>query len=229
MTAIGGPRIYRGGLARVMLRWASNFFFILGVAALGYVSITVLDARLYQAREARRFEEARRIQNAARPSSGIENPRASLPLTSPNRTAAEPVETIRGSAAWGRIEIKSIGLSSMIMEGVDRETLRRGIGHIPGTALPGQHGNVALAGHRDTFFRPLRNIRQNDEITLETLDGHFRYRVDFTQVVAPEYTEALNGSGDAILTLVTCYPFSYVGPAPQRYIVRAHRILNDQR
>jgi sortase A len=131
---------------------------------------------------------------------------------------------IGGSAAWGRIEIKSVGLSSMIMEGVDRATLRRGIGHIPGTALPGQPGNVAFAGHRDTFFRALRNVRKNDEITLETLDGNFRYRVDFTQVVAPDYSEALNDSSVAILTLVTCYPFSFVGPAPQRYIVRAHMI-----
>jgi sortase A len=207
-----------------MLRWVSNFFFMVGIVALGYVSITLLDARLYQAREARRFEEARRTRKAALPSGGVENPPTSLPLSQPDRTATQRVEMIRGSAAWGRLEIKSIGLSSMIMEGVDRETLRRAIGHIPGTAIPGQPGNIALAGHRDTFFRALRNIRKNDEITLETLDGHFRYRVDFTQVVAPEYTEALNGSDVAILTLVTCYPFSYVGPAPQRYIVRAHLI-----
>jgi sortase (surface protein transpeptidase) len=177
MTLLGEPRIYRATTAQVMLRWASNFFFILGVAALGYVSITLLDARLYQAREARRFEEARRTEKAARPSSGIEHPRASLPLSQPNRTTTQRVEMSRGSGAWGRIEIKSIGLSSMIMEGVDRETLRRGIGHIPGTALPGQPGNIALVGHRDTFFRALRNIRKNDEITLETLDGYFHYRV----------------------------------------------------
>ena len=209
---------------QVMLRWGSNFSFVVGIVALGYVSVALLDARLYQAREARRFEEARQARKAVRPSSGLKNPPASLPPNQPNRTASQRVEMIGGSAAWGRIEIKSIGLSSMIMEGVDRATLRRGVGHIPGTALPGQAGNVALAGHRDTFFRALRNIKKNDEITLETLEGYFRYRVDFTQVVAPEYTEALNGSDVAILTLVTCYPFSYVGPAPQRYIVRAHRV-----
>jgi sortase A len=224
MTPIRGPRTYRATPAQIILRWGSNFFFIVGVAALGYVSVALLDARLYQAREARGFEEALRARKAARPSSGLQNPPASLPPSQPDRTATQRVELIRGNAAWGRIEIKSAGLSSMIMEGVDRETLRRGIGHIPGTALPGQPGNVALAGHRDTFFRALRNIRKNDEITLVTLDGHFRYRVDFTQVVAPEYTEALNGSDVAILTLVTCYPFSFVGPAPQRYIVRAHMI-----
>jgi len=118
----------------------------------------------------------------------------------------------------------SIGLSAMFAEGIDRKTLQRGVGHIPGTALPGQQGNVALAGHRDTFFRPLRNIHKNDEITLETLDGSYRYRVDFTEVTGPEHAEVLNQSHEAILTLVTCYPFSFVGPAPQRFIVRAHRI-----
>ena len=224
MTPLGKPRTHRATPARVMLRWGSNFFFIVGIAALGYVSVVLLDARLYQVREARGFEEALRARKAARPSSGLENPLASLPPSQPNPAATQGVELVRGSAAWGRIEIKSVGLSSMIMEGVDRETLRRGVGHVPGTALPSQSGNVALAGHRDTFFRALRNIRKNDEITLETLDGSFHYRVDYTQVVAPEYTEALNSSGVPILTLVTCYPFSFVGPAPQRYIVRAHMI-----
>ena len=93
-----------------------------------------------------------------------------------------------------------------------------------GTPLPGQQGNVAITGHRDTFFRPLRNIRKDDEITLTTLSGSYRYRVDSTKVVEPEDTEVLDDSDDAILTLVTCYPFYFVGPAPKRFIVRAHRI-----
>jgi sortase A len=112
----------------------------------------------------------------------------------------------------------------MIMEGIDGRTLRHAVGHIPGTPLPGQQGNVAIAGHRDTFFRGLRNIRKDDEITLTTLNGTYRYRVDSTQVVAPEHTEVLDDSGEAILTLVTCYPFYFVGSAPKRFVVRAHRI-----
>jgi sortase A len=123
----------------------------------------------------------------------------------------------------GRIEIGTIGLSAMILEGTDGKTLRRAVGHIPGTALPGQQGNIAIAGHRDTFFRGLRNIHQDDEITLTTLNGTSRYRVDFTQVVEPEDIAVLDHSDEAILTLVTCYPFYFVGPAPQRFIVRAHR------
>jgi sortase A len=112
----------------------------------------------------------------------------------------------------------------MIEEGDDGRTLRRAVGHLPGTVLPGQQGNVVIAGHRDTFFRPLRNIHKGDEITLTTLDGSYRYRVDFTEVLAPQDTEVLDNSAGAILTLVTCYPFYFVGPAPKRFIVRASKM-----
>ena len=89
--------------------------------------------------------------------------------------------------------------------------------------MPGQSGNVAIAGHRDTFFRALRNVRQDDEINLMTLDGSYRYRVDSISVAGPDDTQVLDNSGGDILTLVTCYPFYFVGPAPRRFIVRAHR------
>ena len=112
----------------------------------------------------------------------------------------------------------------MIMEGTDGRTLRRGVGHISGTALPGEQGNVAIAGHRDTFFRPLRNIHVDDEITLTTLKGIYRYRVESEKLVEPEDMSVLDNSTDDVLTLVTCYPFYYVGRAPQRFIVRAARI-----
>ena len=129
----------------------------------------------------------------------------------------------RGGSPLGRIEISTIGLAAMILEGTDDGTLRRAVGHIPGTALPGQEGNVAIAGHRDSFFRGLRNIHKDDEITLTTLNGFYRYRVDSTKVVEPEDIGVLDDSDVAILTLVTCYPFYFVGSAPQRFIVRAHR------
>jgi sortase A len=124
----------------------------------------------------------------------------------------------------GRIEISTIGLAAMILEGTDTGTFRRAVGHFPCTALPGQQGNVAIAGHRDTFFRALRNIRKDNEITLTTLNGSYRYRVDSTKVVEPENTEVLDDSDEAILTLVTCYPFDFMGSAPKSFVVRAHRI-----
>jgi sortase A len=129
-----------------------------------------------------------------------------------------------GSVLLGRIEISRIGFAAMVMEGIDNGTLRHAVGHIPGTALPGLQGNVAIAGHRDTFFRRLQYIRKEDEITLTTLQGSHRYRVDSTLVVKPAEIWVLKDTGDATLTLVTCYPFNYVGPAPLRFIVRARMI-----
>ena len=112
----------------------------------------------------------------------------------------------------------------MIMEGTTDEHCGARSGTFAGRHLPGQQGNVAIAGHRDTFFRPLRNVQHDDEIRLTTLDGTYRYLVDSTRVVAPEDMQVLDDSGDTILTLVTCYPFYFVGPAPKRFIVRAHMI-----
>jgi sortase A len=111
----------------------------------------------------------------------------------------------------------------MVVEGVDDGDLKHAVGHIPGTALPGEDGNVGIAGHRDTFFRPLRSIRRKDTITLSTLQGTYRYRVISTKVVDPDDVEVLYPDGRDTLTLVTCFPFDYVGSAPRRFIVRAER------
>jgi sortase A len=198
-------RIFLPAQINPVLRWGRNVFLIIGLLALSYVGFALLDARLYQAEQARRFERALKETNLAR--------------------AESPAIAVSEGSPLGRIEIGAIGLTAMVLEGTDEGTLRRAVGHIRGTPLPGQRGNVALAGHRDTFFRGLRKIRVNDEITLTTLSGSYRYRVDSTKVVKPEETEVLEDDGDDILTLVTCYPFNFVGLAPSRFIVRAHRVL----
>lgn len=135
-----------------------------------------------------------------------------------------------GSKPWpqgliGRIDIERLGLSVIVIEGSSPTVLRRAAGHIEGTALPGQPGNVGISAHRDSFFRPLRNIRKNDVITLTTPNGEYRYRVLSTQVVNPRDIAVLSPDGDQVLTLVTCYPFYFVGPAPKRFIVRAARFM----
>jgi sortase A len=117
-----------------------------------------------------------------------------------------------------------LGISAVLLEGTSNKTLRRAVGHIAGTALPGQAGNVGIAGHRDTFFRPLRNAKAGDVIRLTTPNGEYRYRVVSTKVVGPESIEVLNSDDQEILTLVTCYPFYFLGSAPERFIVRAARI-----
>lgn len=208
--------------AQSFLHRSRYLFFIIGTLALAYCGYVPLDAKLYQAYETRQFqEELRGLQ------SNTSEPVGALPLPPMEEAKPARVESLgpndTGRSPLGRIEISTIGLSAMILEGIDQRTLRRAVGHIPGTLLPGQPGNVALAGHRDTFFRALRNVRDGDEIMLETLSGLYRYRVDSILVVDPDDTRVLDKSDDAILTLVTCYPFSFVGPAPKRFIVRAHR------
>jgi sortase A len=123
-----------------------------------------------------------------------------------------------------RIEIQRVGLSAMVVEGTDNTTLRRAAGHIQGTAVPGQPGNIGIAAHRDTFFRPLRKVRLNDIVTIATQRTEYHYRVVSTRVVKPEEVSVLKPSKQEILTLVSCYPFYFVGPAPNRFIVRAERV-----
>jgi sortase A len=208
------------------IRWCRRFFFVIGVLVLGYVGFVLLDTRLYQADQSRRFQQE---LNELKPSIvGDAQIHVSSISPAPVKESLMSVEPIDVAGMQrtplGRIEIRTIGLAAMILEGTDARTLRRAVGHIPGTSLPGQRGNVAITGHRDTFFRPLRNIRKDDEITLTTLNGSYRYWVDSIKVVEPGDTKVLDNSDNAILTLVTCYPFYLVGPAPKRFIVRAHMI-----
>jgi len=202
------------------LRWSRHLFFIIGILALGYVGFVLGDAKLYQVYQNRRFQ--RDLDALKLPVNSGESG-TSPNLAEADRANESPRMAGREGFPLGRIEINAIGLEVMILEGVGVETLRRAVGHIPGTSLPGQEGNVAIAGHRDTFFRPLRNIHKDDEITLTTLSGTHHYRVESTTIVEPEDVAVLDDSGAAILTLVTCYPFTFVGSAPQRFIVRAHR------
>jgi len=124
-------------------------------------------------------------------------------------------------SGMGRIEIPRLGISAMIDQGVDRGVLARAVGHIPSTAEPGQPGNVALAGHRDTFFRGLGAVRDDDVIRIETVSGTYTYRVAWNAVVDPHRTELLARTNGQSLTLVTSYPFHWIGPAPKRFVVRA--------
>jgi len=127
----------------------------------------------------------------------------------------------------GRMEIPRLGISLIVAEGTAESTLRRAGGHISGTAFPGRPGNIGIAGHRDTLFRPLRNIRQNDVITLTNLQGEYRYSVVSTKIVSPSDVTVLSDDEHQVLTLVTCYPFYFVGPAPDRFIVRAERVAGS--
>ena len=135
-----------------------------------------------------------------------------------------PVQPARRGDVIGELEIPRLQLSVMVFEGDDAGILRQGAGHIPGTALLPHTGNIGIAAHRDTYFRPLRAIHTNDIIDLKTPAGASRYTVTEARIVRPSDISVLARAPGRDLTLVTCYPFFYVGSAPERFIVHARQI-----
>jgi sortase A len=222
------PRSERRGLRA--LEWALLF---VGLIALDWFVWVNTGSALYQAYEDWAFdqtlrglapgvggfigEEGRWLFSGGREKAGTAEAPQSAPA--PNETPTEALPAVR--PVVGRLEIPRLNLAVMVREGADEATLSRAVGHIPGTALPGNTGNVGLAGHRDTFFRALRDIRADDEIKIQTTAGTYRYAVKSTRVVTPRDVSVLQASGGETLTLVTCYPFYYVGSAPKRFIVHA--------
>lgn len=143
----------------------------------------------------------------------------------PTAPAVEPSKPRIGEGELvGRIEVPRIGLSAIVFEGTGDGTLEKGVGHVTGTSMPGADGNVALAAHRDTFFRPLERIAVGDEIRVTTPSASDTYVVRSTTIVKPTDTDVLKPQGEPRLTLITCYPFHFIGHAPKRYIVQASRI-----
>jgi sortase A len=134
-----------------------------------------------------------------------------------------PAPSLTEGDIVGRLKIPRLNLSVMVMEGVASGTLRQGAGHIPGTAFPGETGNAGIAAHRDTHFRPLAKIRKDDKIVFETVRGRSTYRVKSTSIVKPADVHVLRPRGEDMMTLITCYPFYYIGPAPKRFVVHATR------
>lgn len=119
------------------------------------------------------------------------------------------------------LRIPSLRLEVPIYAGTSAAVLNRGAGLIEGTALPGDDGNIGVAAHRDGFFRPLRGVKEGADLYIDTVQSTRRYRVMSTSVVAPQNVAVLTDTARPSVTLVTCYPFHFVGPAPQRFIVRA--------
>ena len=173
------------------------FFLGIGLLALGYSAFVFADSHVYQAIQASKFTRA-------------------SPLS-------EPHIALQGEVI-GEIKVPRLKLQAIVVQGDSAASLRRAVGHTSISPLPGEWGNVALAGHRDTFFRPLRNIRVGDEIDFTTAHQNFQYVVDSIQVVAPNDIEVLEPTTPRDLTLVTCFPFYFVGPAPKRFVVRAHEV-----
>ena len=183
-------------------RLIERVLLVVGLVSLGYFGYVVVESYMYQALENRELDAIL----------------ASAPAPTVHRSRPRPA----AGSLIGRIEIPRLGVSTIIRAGSDARTLRLAVGHIPGTAYPGEQGNIGLAGHRDTFFRRLRDIKVDDEIRIVTPEETYTFKVERTSVVKPRDTWVLNDtSAGTVLTLVTCYPFTYVGSAPDRFIVRA--------
>lgn len=193
---------------RLALRWTRRILTACAVALLGYSGFVVVDTWRFQRAEERELQTA---------------------LVAPRQLVSDVSSASLSPAATGgligRIEVPRLEISAIVMEGTSARTLRRAVGHISGTALPGQTGNVGISGHRDTFFRPLRYIEVNDVITLTTVAGEYRYRVLSTAIVSPDDVSVLDPGQSETLTIVTCYPFYFVGPAPNRFVVKAERVI----
>jgi sortase A len=201
MTTTGTQRsATHGGL---FLRRTRSLLFLTGAIAICYVGLTLLHAKLYQEAAVITFERQISAQQQH-------------PVTLSMAIANQ-------GDVLGRIEIPRLDVTIAILEGTSAQTLRLGVGHIEGTALPGERGNSGIAGHRDTFFRPLKDIRTNDEIRIQTASGISRYQVDWVRVVAPEDTEILSPASRPSVTLITCYPFHLIGAAPERFVVHAFK------
>jgi sortase A len=190
---------------KLFLRLIEVALWGIAVAALATCAYSYSYAALHQAHEKELFN-ALRTRDAAE---------ASYFGAAATAGAPDPGKLL------GILTIPRIGLSAVVDRGDDSSTLRLSVGHVPGTALPGRPGNVVLAAHRDTFFRHLYKLRRGDRLTFRMLSGEYNYTVEATHVVAPTDVAVMNPTPGPTLTLITCFPFYYIGSAPKRFVVVA--------
>jgi sortase A len=195
-----------------LLRWVERGLMAAGVALAGWCVAVLAEAR---------FHRAAALGDSGR----LTITQVAVPVLPGDAGEAKP-NPLAGPAPLagtllGRLEAPSVGMTAPVLEGSDDGTLSRGAGHIEETPLPGHGGNVGIAGHRDTIFRPLRRIKVGDPLTLTTAGRSYRYRINKTLIVGPDDVYVLDPTKEPTLTLVTCYPFEFIGHAPKRFVVQA--------
>ena len=187
------------------VRFLGRGLLVVGAALLVWWLWVTVDGLAFQATVNRRLQ-------------ALDRPVRSRPLV---KVARATRREARASGVVGRIEIPRLKLSAPVIEGTSNRALRRGVGHVEHTAFPGERGNVGLAGHRDTWFQGLKKVERGDLIRLRTPDGSFVYAVEGIRIVDPVRGDLLGATHRPRLTLVTCFPFKWIGPAPQRFVVFA--------
>jgi len=215
--------------------WIEAAFLIAGFFCLIWVGSTFAESAVYQSYEKYQLEQTLRgsqgtalgyLRYIITGDSGSKPQQSRTEYGSPAEKPRAHKE-VPPDGLIGRIEIPRLRVSAVIREGADDKTLKRAVGHIPDTALPGDAGNFGIAAHRDTFFRGLRGVRKGDVISVVTPEGTYKYEVDAMNIVWPENVEVLDPTPEPVITLVTCYPFDYIGSAPKRFIVRAKQIAPE--
>ena len=205
--------------SRLRFRWLLGVLLGSGLLLLALGSKTYFESRGFQLAESKKFEAG--LREAAHDRSEAAPSNAAFVRPPPSDP---PKHATRRGDVLGRIDIPRLGITAIVAESSDVKTLRRAVGHITSTALPGNPGNCALAGHRDTFFRGLGGVRVNDVIRVVTLQRTYTYQVEWCAVVEPRRVDVLDSTATRSLTLITCYPFVFVGHAPQRFVVRARQV-----
>jgi sortase A len=211
---------------RPLLRSVADLLMLVGIASMLLFAWTLLDGTYYQYMQRLRFDKELAGTEVVGGSGEIAKEIA-LPEARPQPEGAFhvlpnlPKLPGRDPMLIGELVVPHIGLSVMVREGMDAVTLRRAVGHVPSTALPGQPGNFVLLGHRDTFFRRLRELERGDTVQISTTRGRFTYAVESIEVVEPEGISLSALPSETVATLITCFPFNYVGTAPRRFVARA--------
>jgi sortase A len=198
-------------VTRVLLKWLERALFAFGLALGLWCTVILVRARQTQNMPLPKVT----VTQTVLPGTAV-SPPASVPAPEPGTWIA-------------RLEIPSVRLATTVLEGTDDRTLSRGSGHIEDTPFPGGTGNVGIAGHRDTVFRPLRHIHLGDEMKLTTADRVYHYKISKTLIVTPDDVYVLDPTEQPTLTLVTCYPFDFIGHAPRRFIVQAALVSDEVR
>jgi sortase A len=187
----------------VPVRWLARLLIAIGALAIVWAAFQMASATWYQRQSEAALESLRHA-----------------PAIEPRPTP----DTLSVGEPIGTLEIARLGLKGVVIEGDEDAVLDRAIGHLPDTPLPWHGGNSALAAHRDALFRPLKGVRLGDVLRLKTPHGDFDYIVRETLIVKPEDIWVLDATATSTLTLISCWPFNYIGHAPERFIVRAERI-----
>lgn len=217
-----GSPCHEGSAAITLLRWIERVFLVFGLMMLFVYVTAFLHGKVLAQVEIERFILAQQKTSGQEAPLGGGTDAVDFKFWSRARIAGyEESLKARFAPPLAVLRIAKIRLTVPVLEGTDELTLNRAVGHITGTTLPGQEGNTGIAGHRDGFFRGLKDIKTGDEVTLLLLERKATYIVDRITIVEPNNVEVLRPGDRPSLTLVTCYPFYFVGDAPQRYIVHA--------